>query len=155
MKTGNNQELRATLSVGEVARRSGVAVSAIHFYEQKGLIKSWRNAGNQRRFQRDVLRRIAVIKVAQRLGIPLAEIGGALAALPTDRTVTADDWKHLSELWRADLDRRIDMLTGLRDQLSDCIGCGCLSIDACRLRNPWDELGERGPGARLLEPDAE
>ncbi|MGP9833066.1 MerR family DNA-binding protein [Marinobacter sp. NSM] len=87
--------------------------------------------------------------------MPLTEVGDALAALPTDRTVTADDWKHLSELWRADLDRRIDMLTGLRDQLSDCIGCGCLSIDACRLRNPWDELGERGPGARLLEPDAE
>lgn len=146
-------DIRAPLSVGEVAERSGVAVSAIHFYEQKGLIKSWRSAGNQRRFHRDVLRRIAVIKVAQRLGIPLSEIGEALATLPAGRTVTADDWKRLSEKWRKDLDQRIAMLTGLRDQLSDCIGCGCLSIDACRLRNPWDELGEEGPGARLLDTE--
>ncbi len=144
-------EIRAAMSVGEVAERSGVAVSAIHFYEKKGLIDSWRNAGNQRRFHRDVLRRIAVIKVAQRLGIPLSEIGEALATLPTGRTVTAKDWEKLSENWKADLNRRIEMLVGLRDQLSSCIGCGCLSIDACRLRNPWDELGEDGPGPRLLE----
>ncbi|MEP1214440.1 MAG: redox-sensitive transcriptional activator SoxR [Marinobacter sp.] len=144
-------EIRAAMSVGEVAERSGVAVSAIHFYEKKGLIDSWRNAGNQRRFHRDVLRRIAIIKVAQRLGIPLSEIGEALATLPTDRTVTAKDWEILSQSWKADLNRRIEMLIGLRDQLSSCIGCGCLSVDACRLRNPWDELGEDGPGARLLE----
>lgn len=143
--------LNRQLSVGEVARRSGVAVSTLHFYEQKGLITSWRNAGNQRRYHRDVLRRIAVIKVAQRLGISLAEIRDALASLPTDRTVTAADWQRLSEQWRARLDQRINLLMGLRDQLSDCIGCGCLSIDACRLRNPMDELGDEGPGAHLLE----
>lgn len=144
-------DIKAALSVGDVAERSGVAVSAIHFYEKKGLIESWRNAGNQRRFHRDVLRRIAVIKVAQRLGIPLSEIGEELATLPTDRTVTAKDWQKLSENWQADLNRRIEMLIGLRDQLSSCIGCGCLSIESCRLRNPWDELGSEGPGARLLD----
>ncbi|MFL1485926.1 redox-sensitive transcriptional activator SoxR [Marinobacter sp. LN3S78] len=147
------RQLNRQLSVGEAARRSGVAVSTLHFYEQKGLITSWRNAGNQRRYHRDVLRRIAVIKVAQRLGISLAEIGEALASLPTERAVTADDWQRLSEQWRARLDHRINLLMGLRDQLSDCIGCGCLSIEACRLRNPMDELGDEGPGAHLLEGD--
>lgn len=141
------------LTVGEVSQRSGVAVSAIHFYEQKGLISSWRTEGNQRRFHRDVLRRIAVIKVAQRLGIPLSEIANALATLPKGRTVTAGDWQRLSARWRAELDDRIDKLIGLRDQLSDCIGCGCLSIDACKLRNPWDNLGDEGTGPRLLDPD--
>ncbi|MGP4844437.1 redox-sensitive transcriptional activator SoxR [Marinobacter sp. 1Y8] len=143
----------APLTVGEVARRSGVAVSALHFYEQKGLIESWRTDGNQRRFHRDVLRRIAVIKVAQRLGIPLADVAEALDTLPKGRKLTAGDWQTLSEQWRADLDHRIATLTRLRDQLSDCIGCGCLSIDACRLRNPWDELSEDGPGPRLLDPE--
>lgn len=143
------------LTVGEVSRRSGVAVSAIHFYEQKGLINSWRSNGNQRRFHRDVLRRIAVIKVAQRLGIPLAEIADALATLPRERTVTAKDWQRLSARWQEELDDRIDKLTRLRDQLSDCIGCGCLSIDACKLRNPWDSLGDEGSGPRLLDPDSQ
>jgi MerR family redox-sensitive transcriptional activator SoxR len=149
----NPADIRPSLTVGEVAERSGVAISAVHFYEQKGLIKSWRNAGNQRRFNRDVLRRIAIIKVAQRLGIPLAEVGEALATLPIDRAVSADDWKQLSLKWRKALDRRIELLNGLRNQLSDCIGCGCLSLDACRLRNPFDELGEEGPGPRLLDKD--
>lgn len=106
----------AGLSVGEVARRSGVAVSAIHFYEQKGLIKSWRKAGNQRCFQREVLRRIAVIKVAQRVGVPLGEIGRTLSALPKRRALTAEDWRQLSAQWRGDLNRRIEVLTRLRDQ---------------------------------------
>lgn len=150
MATQTGREIHGQLSVGEVAMRSGVAVSALHFYEQKGLIRSWRNAGNQRRYHRDVLRRIAVIKVAQRLGISLAEIGEALATLPTDRTVTAEDWQRLSEQWRARLDQRISLLVGLRDQLNDCIGCGCLSLEACRLRNPMDKLGGDGPGAHLL-----
>lgn len=141
------------LSVGEVSRRSGVAVSALHFYEQKGLIHSWRTDGNQRRYHREVLRRIAVIKVAQRLGIPLAEIAGALETLPEGRTVTVDDWQQLSNRWRAELDDRIDKLSRLRDQLTDCIGCGCLSVDACRLRNPSDALAEDGSGPRLLDPD--
>ncbi|BES72788.1 redox-sensitive transcriptional activator SoxR [Marinobacter nanhaiticus D15-8W] len=141
------------LTVGEVSRRSGVAVSAIHFYEQKGLISSWRSNGNQRRFHRDVLRRIAVIKVAQRLGIPLAKIADALATLPKERTVTAEDWQRLSARWQTELDDRIAKLTRLRDHLGECIGCGCLSMDACKLRNPSDNLGDEGSGPRLLDPD--
>ena len=141
------------LSVGEVATRSGLAVSAIHFYESKGLISSRRNAGNQRRYHRDVLRRVAIIKVAQRTGIPLASIHQALKALPEERTPTAADWRRLSANWRKELDERIDRLTRLRDQLDHCIGCGCLSMDDCPLRNPWDELAEEGAGPRLLDPE--
>jgi MerR family transcriptional regulator, redox-sensitive transcriptional activator SoxR len=141
------------LTVGEVAARSGVAVSTLHFYEAHGLIRSWRNRGNQRRFPREVLRRVAVIKVAQRTGIPLAEIRAALATLPEERTPTAEDWKRLSTCWRADLDARIERLTRLRDELSGCIGCGCLSLGVCPLRNPWDTLGAQGPGPRLLDPE--
>ena len=138
------------LTVGEVAQRSGVAVSALHFYEAKGLIRSMRNAGGQRRYGRDVLRRVAVIKVAQRIGIPLASISAALASLPEERTPTKADWTRLSSLWRRELDERIAQLTRLRDQLDDCIGCGCLSIDACKLRNPLDALSEQGSGPRRL-----
>ncbi len=141
------------LTVGEVAARSGVAVSAIHFYEAKGLIKSRRNRGNQRRYQREVLRRVAIIKVAQRTGIPLASIGEALATLPEGRAPTAADWSKLSGRWKAELDDRITRLTRLRDQLGDCIGCGCLSLETCPLRNPWDELSEQGAGPRLLDPE--
>ena len=146
-------DIGKALTPGEVARRSGVAVSALHFYEKKGLIHSHRSSGNQRRYSRDVLRRVAVIKVAQRIGIPLAEIGRAMSELPDGRTPNAHDWKRLSAHWRHDLDERIQSLTQLRDQLDGCIGCGCLSINACRLRNPLDELSEDGPGPRLLEPD--
>ncbi len=144
---------RRELTVGEVAARSGVAVSAIHFYESKGLIKSWRNPGNQRRYPREVLRRVAVIKVAQRVGIPLASIREALMTLPEGRTPTAADWSKLSAKWKVELNDRIAKLTQLRDQLSNCIGCGCLSLRDCPLRNPWDELSEQGPGPRLLAPD--
>lgn len=147
-------EIHRALSVGEVAARSGVAVSTLHFYEAEGLITSWRNSGNQRRFAREVLRRVAVIKVAQRTGIPLAEIREALATLPERRTPTAADWKHLSALWRERLDDRIARLTRLRDQLDGCIGCGCLSLESCPLRNPWDCLGAEGPGPRLLDPES-
>lgn len=140
------------LTVGEVAKRSGVAVSAIHFYESKGLITSRRNAGNQRRYARDVLRRVAVIKVAQRTGMHLSSIRAALATLPEERTPTAADWGRLSARWKAELDDRIARLIRLRDHLNDCIGCGCLSLKACPLRNPWDELSEQGPGPRLLDP---
>jgi MerR family redox-sensitive transcriptional activator SoxR len=139
------------LTVGEVAVRSGVAVSAIHFYETKGLIRSWRNRGNQRRYPREVLRRVSIIKVAQRLGIPLASIKGALDTLPRGRTPTAQDWKKLSARWHAELDDRISKMSKLRDQLTGCIGCGCLSMKDCPLRNPFDELGERGPGPQLIE----
>ena len=138
------------LTVGEVARRSGVAVSALHFYESKGLIHSARNAGGQRRYARDVLRRVAVIKVAQRIGIPLAGIAAALASLPQERTPTKADWARLSRLWRGELDERIAQLTRLRDQLDDCIGCGCLSMEACRLRNPGDALAQQGSGPQRL-----
>ena len=141
------------LTVGQVAERSGVAVSALHFYESKGLIKSWRNQGNQRRYAREVLRRVAVIKVAQRAGIPLESIRKALAALPGGRTPTSEDWTKLSAAWKKDLNDRIARLTRLRDQLDGCIGCGCLSLGVCPLRNPWDKLAEQGPGPRLLDPD--
>ncbi|EJL01580.1 MULTISPECIES: redox-sensitive transcriptional activator SoxR [Pseudomonas] len=139
------------LTVGQLAARSGVAVTALHFYESKGLIKSTRNQGNQRRYPREVLRRVALIKVAQRLGIPLAEIGEALQTLPDHRAPTAADWKVLSAQWSRDLDERINQLIALRDRLNGCIGCGCLSMQACPLRNQGDALGKQGPGAHLLE----
>jgi MerR family redox-sensitive transcriptional activator SoxR len=142
--------MQKELSVGEVAKRAGVAVSALHFYEQRGLIRSNRTGGNQRRYGRDVLRRIAVIRVAQEVGIPLAGIAAALDSLPEGRTPTRDDWAKLSTAWRDDLDRRIERLTKLRDGLTDCIGCGCMSIDVCPLRNPEDRCGSQGPGARRL-----
>ncbi len=140
----------ALLSVGQVAQRSGVAVSTIHFYEAKGLIHGWRNAGNQRRYAREVLRRIAVIRVAQRTGIPLVRIKAALSSLPDGRTPNAADWRDLSEGWRMELSKRIDELVQLRDQLEGCIGCGCLSTRECPLRNPGDVLAGEGSGARLM-----
>jgi MerR family redox-sensitive transcriptional activator SoxR len=141
------------LSVGEVAERSGLAVSALHFYETKGLIASIRSSGNQRRYGRDVLRRLGIIKVAQRVGIPLSEIQAAFETLPQGRTPTVADWQKLSATWKDDLDVRIRRLSLLRDRLTGCIGCGCLSIESCPLRNPFDTLGKGGPGARLLEDD--
>jgi MerR family redox-sensitive transcriptional activator SoxR len=141
------------LTVGEVAKRSGVAVSALHFYESRGLIQSSRTAGNQRRYPREVLRRVAVIKVAQRVGMPLSSIRDALMTLPDGRTPSAADWGLMSSAWRAELDDRIGRLTRLRDQLAGCIGCGCLSIEACPLRNPSDVLAGQGSGPRLLDPD--
>ena len=139
------------LSVGQVAERSGVAVSALHFYEKKGLIKSVRTNGNQRRYHRDVLRRVAVIRVAQRTGVPLATIRQAMAALPNDRAPTAAEWKKLSARWKDELNHRIKRLTELRDRLGGCIGCGCMSLKVCPLRNPMDELGRDGAGPRLLD----
>ncbi len=139
------------LTIGQVAKRSGVAASALRFYESRGLIKSTRNAGGQRRYRRDVLRRVAVIKTAQKLGLPLADIAQALSALPKRRTPTAEDWHTLSTRWQEELNRRIHQLTLLRDQLDGCIGCGCLSLEACPLRNPDDHAAEYGPGARLFE----
>jgi MerR family redox-sensitive transcriptional activator SoxR len=151
MKKQNVSEFKTEIAVGEVAKRSGVAISALHFYEQKGLIFSRRNNGNQRMYARSVLRRIAVIKFAQTLGIPLSSIKEALDSLPENEIATAKDWQKLSNKWKADLDERIRKLVQLRDQLTHCIGCGCLSIRECRLRNPFDELSEKGPGAILLE----
>lgn len=136
--------------MGEVAHRSGVAVSALHFYEKEGLITSRRTAGNQRRFRRDVLRRLAFIRIAQRVGIPLAEVRNALEGLPHGRTPNRADWEELSRRWRTELDDRIRRLEQLRDDFTGCIGCGCLSIDRCGLVNPYDELGSRGAGPRRL-----
>lgn len=152
MKKVPGKQIPFELSVGEVAARSGVAVSTLHFYETKGLIRSSRNRGNQRRYPRSILRRVAVIKIAQRTGIPLSEIAEALSALPHDRPVAAEDWRSLSQNWQRGLNERIAALTALRDQLEGCIGCGCLSMHDCPLRNPHDELAKAGPGARLIEP---
>ncbi|SDT38059.1 redox-sensitive transcriptional activator SoxR [Pseudomonas fuscovaginae UPB0736] len=143
-----------TLTVGQLAARSGVSVTALHFYESKGLIQSSRNAGNQRQYARDVLRRVSLIKTAQSLGIALAEIHRALLELPEGRTPTAADWARMSERWKDELDERIARLTRLRDKLNGCIGCGCLSMENCPLRNQGDVLGEQGPGPRLLEPES-
>lgn len=136
------------LTVGEVAQRSGIAVSTLHFYEAKGLIHTQRTAGNQRRYSRDMLRRIAIIRAAQRVGMPLASIRDALASLPEARTPTRRDWARLSAAWREELDARIQQLVQMRDTLDDCIGCGCLSLERCRLANPGDVLGEQGAGAQ-------
>jgi MerR family redox-sensitive transcriptional activator SoxR len=144
-------DLEKALTVGELAKRSGVSVSALHFYEAKGLIRSARTRGNQRRYPREILRRVSVIKVAQRVGLPLAAIHEALKTLPSGRSPTVAEWRRLSSGWRVELDERIRQLTQLRDRLDECIGCGCLSIRNCWLRNPWDELAKQGPGPRLLE----
>lgn len=138
------------MTPGELALRAGVAISALHFYERQGLISSRRTSGNQRRYARDTLRRVAFIRMSQRLGIPLARVREALASLPTDRVPTSRDWARLSAGWREDLDERILHLQRLRDNLADCIGCGCLSLRSCALSNPEDVLAGQGPGASRL-----
>jgi MerR family redox-sensitive transcriptional activator SoxR len=138
------------LTIGEVAARSGVATSALRFYEAEGLIASTRTDGNQRRFQRSVLRRVAFIQAGRAAGIPLATIQAALLGLPGDRTPTKRDWACLSAAWRHDLDSRIAELEDIRDRLTSCIGCGCLSLRSCRLFNPGDAVAADGPGAHLL-----
>lgn len=139
------------LSVGQVAKRCGVRVSALHFYENKGLIYSSRNSGNQRRFSADVLRRVAVIKAAQKMGITLAEIQQAFSALPKHRAPDKKDWQALSSGWHQQLTDRIDYLQRLRDLLTGCIGCGCLSMGKCPVYNPDDELAGQGPGPVILD----
>jgi MerR family transcriptional regulator, redox-sensitive transcriptional activator SoxR len=138
------------LTVGQLAGRSGVAVSALHFYERQGLIRCRRTTGNQRRYPRDTLRRVALIRMAQRVGIPLANVRAILALLPDGRTPTREDWQRMSQCWQADLDDRMHQLQQLRDDFADCIGCGCMSIDRCPLINPLDELGKQGSGPRRL-----
>jgi MerR family redox-sensitive transcriptional activator SoxR len=142
----------ASLTVGELAARGGVAVSALHYYEARGLIHSQRSSGNQRRYSRGMLRRVAFIRAAQQLGIGLAEVGEALAGLPQQRTPTKADWARLSARWRARLDERIAALQALRDRLDGCIGCGCLSLKSCALYNPEDACAAQGPGAQRLWP---
>lgn len=139
------------LSIGEVAKRCGVATSALRFYETKGLLQSVRSASGQRQYQRDVLRRIAIIRVAQRLGIPLAGILDAFSALPNKRAPTPAEWRNLSSRWQRELTVRIEQMMSLRDQLDECIGCGCLSLKSCPLRNPNDVAAETGPGARMFD----
>lgn len=138
------------LSVGQVADRSGLPVSTLHFYERKNLIASERNAANHRVYRREVLRRVTIIKVAQSAGVPLAEIAAAFSSLPRNSTPDTDDWARISEGWHDDLTHRIDALTALRDNMAMCIGCGCLSVKRCPLVNADDHLGAEGSGARLL-----
>ena len=141
------------LTIGELAARSGVATSALRFYEAQGLIAARRTSGNQRRYERAVLRRIALIQAGRAAGIPLERIRATLETLPADRIPTRRDWERTSRRWRDDLDRRIATLVALRDRLTTCIGCGCLSIDACGLLNPDDEAATIGPGAHYLVRD--
>lgn len=140
------------LSVGDAAKRAGVAVSALHFYERKGLIRSLRTAGNQRRYAGDVLRRIAVIRVAQRVGIPLEAVRQAFSALPDERTPSPEEWARMSAAWQEELEDRINQLVNLKDKLTECIGCGCLSLTACALANPGDALAADGGGPRRWTP---
>jgi MerR family transcriptional regulator, redox-sensitive transcriptional activator SoxR len=141
------------LTIGQLAERSGVATSAIRFYETKGLLAADRTTGNQRRYQQSTLRRVAFIRTAQRVGLSLEEIGAALDQLPDGRTPTKSDWHRLSREWRPRLDEQIRRIELLRDKLDGCIGCGCLSLRSCALTNPGDEAAEYGTGAVLLEPD--
>jgi MerR family redox-sensitive transcriptional activator SoxR len=141
----------AKLTVGKVAKRSGVNVSTLHFYEEKGLIRSWRNQGNQRRYKPEVLRRVSVIKAAQKMGVSLSEIKSAFASLPNNRTPTTEDWEVLASKWREALNERISYMEKLRDYLTGCIGCGCLSMKSCPLYNKDDQLSEVGTGPVILE----
>ena len=141
------------ITITELAKRSGVATSALRYYEELGLITPTRTAGNQRRYPRSALRRVAVIKVAQAVGISLREIRTAFSSLPDGRDPTPSDWEHLSSQWRDDIAERIETLGRLRDQLSFCIGCGCLSLDRCSLVNQGDQASAKGPGARYLLGD--
>jgi len=144
----------AHLTIGELSARSGVAPSALRYYEDEGLIQSERTTGNQRRYQRVTLRRVAFIRSAQRVGLTLDEIAEALATLPAGRTPTKADWSRLSRSWRPRIDAQIERLERLREKLDGCIGCGCLSLRTCSLNNPDDEVAARGPGAVYLEPGA-
>jgi MerR family redox-sensitive transcriptional activator SoxR len=146
--------IRPKLAIGALAKRSGVAASALRFYEQEGLIGSTRNQAGRRMFARDALRRVAFIRVAQSVGLTLDEIRAALNSLPHQRTPNRSDWVRLSAGWRPALDRRIDCLTRLRDSLSSCIGCGCLSLKTCALYNPDDRAQLRGTGPRYLLGDS-
>ena len=138
------------LTIGEVAARAGVTTSALRFYDSQGLISAERTAGNQRRYRRSTLRRVAFVRAAQQVGLSLEDIAAALATLPRERTPTKSDWERLSQSWRGLLDARIDELEALRDRLTGCIGCGCLSLRSCTLMNPGDVLAGQGPGAVRL-----
>ena len=138
------------LGIGEVSRRSGVPVSALHFYEELGLIVATRTAGNQRRYRRHMLRRISLIVVAKRLGIPLSDVQEVFTSLPIDHPPSQRDWRRVAQLWRSEIERRRTQLEHLQRELTGCIGCGCLSMKACRLLNPDDALADEGPGPRRI-----
>lgn len=142
------------LSVGDMAIRAGVAVSTLHFYEAEGLIRSWRNSSNHRRYDRRELRRVAIIRTAQAVGVPLAEIKALFDQLPGDK-ISAKDWAGAATQWADRLDDQIETLLRLRDQMGSCIGCGCLSMDHCPLYNPGDRMAARGPGPRRWVGGAE
>lgn len=143
---------QAGLTIGEVAERTGMATSALRYWEDLGLIHARRTTGHQRRYERATIRRVSFVRAAQRVGLSLEEIARALATLPEERTPTSRDWARLSRAWRPRLDEQISRLERLRDQLDSCIGCGCLSLSTCALHNPDDALAVRGPGAVLLDP---
>ena len=141
------------LTIGALSERTGVAPSALRYYEAEGLISATRTSGGQRRFARETLRRVSFIRVTQQVGLTLDEIRSALQSLPDNRTPTKQDWERLSTAWRPRIDHQIAMLERLRDRLTGCIGCGCLSLKICRLVNPGDELAERGPGPHHILDD--
>ncbi|WP_406039747.1 redox-sensitive transcriptional activator SoxR [Micromonospora sp. NBC_00898] len=144
--------MHESLTIGQLSDRSGVAPSALRYYERLGLIRAERTGGNQRRYARSELRRVAFVRISQQVGVSLEEIREALDALPSSRTPTPDDWAALSRVWRERLDEKIRLLGKLRDDLDGCIGCGCLSLQRCALYNPGDSLAAEGPGARLMLP---
>lgn len=148
-----NNRMKNGLSIGEIARRTGIAPSAVRFYEDQGLVRPLRSSGNQRRYDRADIRRLSFIRIAQSLGLPLSEIAQALALLPQERTPTKADWTRLSRGFRTRLDARIARLEALRDTLDGCIGCGCLSLKTCALHNAGDRAGRRGAGPRYLMGD--
>jgi MerR family redox-sensitive transcriptional activator SoxR len=141
------------LTIGELAKRAGVATSALRFYEDRGLITSERTSGNQRRYPRATLRRVSLIRAAQEIGLTLGEVAVALETLPHQGTPTKRDWERLSRSWRARLDNQIAELEALRDELTDCIGCGCLSLKSCAIFNPSDAISKKGSGPRYLLGD--
>ncbi len=141
---------RDELSIGAVADRLGVRTSLLRYYESRGLISSRRTDGGQRRYGRDVLRRVSFVRAAQQVGLPLAEIEQRLAVLPPDRAPTVEEWEELATTWKPRLDEQVRTLVGIRDRLASCIGCGCLSLDACAVFNPADAAGAEGPGAHYL-----
>jgi MerR family redox-sensitive transcriptional activator SoxR len=143
------------LTIGAMSERTGVAPSALRFYEAQGLIRASRSEGGQRRYRREIIRRVSFIRVAQQVGLSLEEIGEALSSLPKGRTPTKEDWEVLSSAWRPRIEAQIRVLERLRDRLTGCIGCGCLSLQLCRLVNPGDEAAERGPGPRYVLDDVE
>ncbi len=150
-----NKPVLNDMSVGDMARRAGVAVSTLHYYEAEGLIQSWRTPANHRRYDRRELRRVSVIRIAQTLGIPLARVKAVLDKIPKGKAVGRKDWEEASAVWRGEIDERIALLQRLRGQLDHCMGCGCLSLETCPLYNPDDAFGANGPGPRRWTGNAE